>query len=237
MHVAICDDNVADRKHMERLLSRESDKRVGTPNILYIDSYGDKDHFLVNPLKYNIIFMDMCLESGTVEYLIDELVKMGYSAPLVLYSSKIDYTRIPNLPEFVFHAKKPYIPEPLPNFLKLGDENVRGFVPTISIHSSNSKTEIIKDELEYIISNGNGSRLYMVDGTFTDADESLGIIRQLLEPYEEFEYVNKNGIANFKFVSAVMPFNIIMQSYYQFKTSLFKYSGFKRLKEDMDSFC
>ena len=57
MHVAICDDNVADRKHLERLLSRESDKRAGTTNILYIDSYGDKDYFLKNqtPLKYNII--------------------------------------------------------------------------------------------------------------------------------------------------------------------------------------
>ena len=62
MHVAICDDNVADRKHLERLLSRESDKRAGTTNILYIDSYGDKDYFLKNqtPLKYNIIFMAMC---------------------------------------------------------------------------------------------------------------------------------------------------------------------------------
>ena len=29
MHIAICDDNVADRKHLERLLSRESAKRAG----------------------------------------------------------------------------------------------------------------------------------------------------------------------------------------------------------------
>ena len=27
MHVAICDDNVADRRQLERLLKRESDKR------------------------------------------------------------------------------------------------------------------------------------------------------------------------------------------------------------------
>ena len=42
MHIAICDDNIADRKHLERLLSRESDKRMGTPNLLYVDSYGDR---------------------------------------------------------------------------------------------------------------------------------------------------------------------------------------------------
>ena len=107
MHVAVCDDNVADRRHIERLLSRESDKRAGTPNILYIDSYGDKDHFLINPLKYNIIFMDMCSRPGLVEEIIEQLTMMGYRAPLILYSSKIDYTAIPNLPDYVIHAKNP----------------------------------------------------------------------------------------------------------------------------------
>lgn len=236
MHVAICDDNVADRKHLERLLSRESDKRIDTPNILYVDSYGDKDHFLINPLKYNIVFMDMCLEKGTVEYILDELVAMGFTAPLVLYSSKIDYTAIPNLPDFVVHAKKPYIPEPLPKLLKLGDENVEGFIATISVHQNGTLIEVEKDEIEYAVGNENGTALHMVDGTSIDTDETISAIRQILEPYEEFEYINKNGIANFRFVSAVMPFHVIMQSYYQFKTSLLRYHEFKLLKEDMDSF-
>ena len=59
MHIAICDDNVADRKHLERLLSRESAKRAGTPNVLYVHSYGDQVHFLRNPLRYDLIFLDM----------------------------------------------------------------------------------------------------------------------------------------------------------------------------------
>ncbi len=111
MHIAICDDNVADRKHLERLLSRESDKRAGTPNILDVDSYGEKMHFLANPLKYNLIFMDMSTEPGIVEFIIEHLNAMGYHAPLVLYSDKIDYTQIPNLPDYVVHAQKPYIPD------------------------------------------------------------------------------------------------------------------------------
>ena len=97
MHVAICDDNVADRKHLERLLSRESDKRAGTPNILYVDSYGEKMHFLANPLKYNLIFMDMSSEPGIVEFILEHLEEMGYHAPLVLYSDKIDYTALARL--------------------------------------------------------------------------------------------------------------------------------------------
>lgn len=236
MHVAICDDNVADRKHLERLLSRESDKRRGTPNILYVDSYGDTEHFLVNPLKYNIIFMDMNLEQGTVEYLIDALVAMGYNAPLVLYSSRIDYMAIPNLPDFVIHAKKPYIPEPLPGFLALGDENVRGYVAVIKVHQGGAAVEAAKDEIEYAVSSANGCTIHMTDGTRLDVDEDIVRLQQLLAPYEEFERVNKNGIANFKFVSAVLPFQLIMQSYYQLPISLFRYREFKFLKEEMDHF-
>lgn len=236
MHVAICDDNVADRKHLERLLSRESDKRRDTPNILYVDSYGDKDHFLINPLKYNIIFMDMCHEKGTVEYILGELVAMGYSAPLILYSSRIDYTAIPNLPDFVVHAKKPYIPEPLPTFLKLGDENVRGYIATIAVHQNGASINVPKDEIEYIIAGENSTVLYMLDNTRIDVDESIADLMQILEPYEEFERANKNGIANFKFVSAVMPLHLIMQSYYQFPISPFRYREFKFLKDEMDHF-
>ena len=40
MHIAICDDNIADRKHLERLLSRESDKRMGC--LLYTSDAADE---------------------------------------------------------------------------------------------------------------------------------------------------------------------------------------------------
>ena len=33
MHIAICDDNIADRKQTERLLGRESDRRAKTDKI------------------------------------------------------------------------------------------------------------------------------------------------------------------------------------------------------------
>lgn len=236
MHVAICDDNVADRKHIERLLSRESDKRVGTPNILYIDSYGDKEHFLTNPLKYNIIFMDMCSEEGIVEEIIGRLEKMGYHAPLVLYSSKIDYTSIPNLPDYVVHAKKPYIPDPLPEYLKLGDANVTGYIVTIQTHKNSILSTVVKDSIMYALEQEHGSRLYLLDGEYADVDENISELRQLLEPYEEFERINKKSIANFKFVSTVMPFTVIMQDYKQLKISPFRYREYKWLKEDMDAF-
>ena len=234
MHVAVCDDNVADRRHIERLLSRESDKRAGTPNILYIDSYGDKDHFLINPLKYNIIFMDMCSRPGLVEEIIEQLTMMGYRAPLILYSSKIDYTAIPNLPDYVIHAKKPYIPDPLPEYLLLGDRNVVGNIVTVSVHTNDTVSYIPKNYIMYALQEEKGSTLYLPNGEFVSVEEDISELRRIFAPYEEFERVNTTSIANFKFVSAVVPLSIYMQDYRKLKISMWKYSDYKRLKEKMD---
>lgn len=234
MHIAICDDNVADRKHLERLLSRESDKRAGTPNILYVDSYGEKMHFLANPLKYNLIFMDMSSEPGIVEFILERLNEMGYHAPLVLYSDKIDYTQIPNLPDYVVHAKKPYIPDPLPDFLALGDANVRGHVVTVAVHTDTVINHIPKYTILYAIEENNTCRLYLTDGKSINIDEKIDELRQLFEPFEEFARVNNNSIANFKYVSAVMPGTLVMQDYRELKIPLLRYREYKGLKHKMD---
>jgi DNA-binding LytR/AlgR family response regulator len=236
MHVAICDDNVADRKHIERLLSRESDKRAGTPNVLYIDSYGNKEKFLINPLMYNIVFMDMCSSTGIVEEIISKIDEMGFNAPLILYSSKIDYKQIPNLPSYVIHQNKPYLPEPLPELLKLGDLNVRGHIETVSLHSKGILHEVPKEDAMYVViaDNKKDSIITFSDRTTLVVDEDLSEIRHILEPYEEFMMINKKTIVNFKYVTMVMYIGLVMQDYVQFKFSPFKYMDFKKQKLKMD---
>ena len=59
MHLAICDDHMADRKQMERLLGRESDRHMNTTGVLYVDSFGSKESILVTPMIYDAIFMDI----------------------------------------------------------------------------------------------------------------------------------------------------------------------------------
>ncbi|MCI8316436.1 MAG: hypothetical protein HFH74_15660 [Lachnospiraceae bacterium] len=234
MHVAICDDNVADRKHLERLLSRESDKRAGTPNILYVDSYGEKMHFLANPLKYNLIFMDMSSEPGIVEFILEHLDEMGYHAPLILYSDKIDYTKIPNLPDYVVHAKKPYIPDPLPDFLALGDANVVGHVISVNVHTNSVVSSIPKYMIMYAVEENNTCTLYLTDGTSMKVEEKIEELRQIFEPFEEFERVNTKSIVNFKYVTAVMPISVMMQDSKEFKISLLRYREYKWLKQEID---
>ena len=56
MHVAVCDDNIADRKQTERLLGRESDRRAKLTEGLFVDSYGNEQSLLTKPMQYDVFF-------------------------------------------------------------------------------------------------------------------------------------------------------------------------------------
>lgn len=236
MHIAICDDNVADRKHLERLLSRESDKRAGTPNILYVDSYGDKDHFLRNPLMYDMIFLDMTATPTVAEEIIEKLVQMGFHAPLILYSSKIDYTTFTNLPETVVHMKKPYIHNPLPELLKLGDAQAQKSknAETIAIPCENGIQYIPKDNICYCMPASSGYLLGLTDGSKKNISIDISELQILILPYREFCRITKNHIINMQYVKKMNPFSISMQDHEKFRINPFNYSDFKELKENID---
>ena len=94
MHIAVCDDNIADRKQTERLLGRASDRRLHTTGVLYIDSYGNVEAVLRSPMLYDAFFIDMT--SGPVNgfQLARKLIDAGVVAPIILCISTIDYPAV-----------------------------------------------------------------------------------------------------------------------------------------------
>jgi hypothetical protein len=72
------------------------------------------------------------------------------------------------------------------------------------------------------------------DRTTLVVNEDLSEIRRILEPYEEFMMISKKTIANFKYVTMVMYWSLVMQDYVQFRFSPFKYMDFKMQKLKMD---
>lgn len=235
MHIAICDDNVADRKHLERLLSRESDKRMGTPNILYVDSYGNEENFFKNPEKYDLFFIDMVHSPDLTLHIVKRLQKMGIDAPIVLYSSKIDYSTISELSAGIVHMKKPYIPDPLPELLKLGDQYVTGHVETIVLHTNQTPRIVPAHDIFYFFETKDGKKnLCMKDGTTLQIMENIGEVGHILEPYQEYARISKTAVVNMRLVTLVTPFSIMMQDYKEFFHSPFRYRELRDWKLSMD---
>ena len=116
MHIAVCDDNVADRKQTERLLGRESDARIQTSGNLYIDSYGNVDSLMQAPMKYDLFFLDMTESKPDGMETAVMLRKSGVTAPIALCISKIDYRLISPAPENILIWKSPSKKRNYPNF-------------------------------------------------------------------------------------------------------------------------
>lgn len=114
MHIAICDDNIADRKQMERLLSRESDKRLSSTGNLYIDSYGNAKALLEATLTYDAYYIDMCRTEGiTGMDMVMALTEKGILSPMILCCSDINYREL-TLPENILsQGNISYLDKPL----------------------------------------------------------------------------------------------------------------------------
>ena len=108
MHIAICDDNVADRKQLERLLKRESDKRASTTGIIYADSFGNAPALLTNPMQYDAFYIDVCKTEGVTGIdVAAELTARGINAPIVMCCSDINYR------EHIFPANVIFLDKPI----------------------------------------------------------------------------------------------------------------------------
>lgn len=91
MHIAICDDNMADRKQLEQLLERASDRRIHTTGVFHIDSYGNMDAVMDSSMLYDAFFID--ITDGPVNgfQLVRKLIDAGVAAPIILCISTINY--------------------------------------------------------------------------------------------------------------------------------------------------
>ncbi len=113
MHLAVCDDNIADRKQMERLLGRESDRRQNTTGVLYVDSFGNRDAILTTPMIYDGLFIDMTEDGSDAVEIAGKLREAGSVLPIVFCCSRIDYRKSPSLPDNCFFLDKPVHPAEL----------------------------------------------------------------------------------------------------------------------------
>ncbi len=223
MRIAICDDNIADRKHLERLLARESDKRAGTPNILYVDSFGDKEHFLMNPLAYDLIFMDMASSPADAEEILYKLTIMESNIPLVLCSSTVDYTTFSNLPDTVIHRNKPYTAGLLPELLALGDTHIKNEVVKLAVPCPDRLHYIPKDDIMYCMPVQDGYVICLQDGSDMTLACDIREFQLLVLPHSEFYRSDKRHIINTRVLTRVTPLSVIMQDGKKFPISFLRF--------------
>ena len=154
MHIAICDDNVADRKQLERLLKRESDKRTNSKDNLFFDSFGNTTALFANPMQYDLFYIDMCKTEGVTGIdAVNGLFARGVNAPIVLCISDIDYRTV-SFPENVLFLDKPINVEELSASINHAYDIRSQAEPLIELREEKKTLYVTEPEIYYAVEDG-----------------------------------------------------------------------------------
>jgi len=209
MHIAICDSNIADRKQMERLLERESDKRKQDTGVLYIDSFGSKDALLECPLVYDCYYLDFPSPPFSAYDMARTLRDKGIVSPIVFCISTMDYRECGELLPNTIFIDKPILVKDLSDSLdKALSLKNELYVPKIELRNTKETFYLLEEDVLYAEGRDNTILVYMKDGSVKPAVGFIDNLWQNLLPFKTFSPVNKTTIVNTRYVSEITAFHV-----------------------------
>ncbi|MGN1147423.1 MAG: hypothetical protein ACI4TB_03310 [Lachnospiraceae bacterium] len=220
MHIAICDDNVADRKQLERLLKRESDKRAATTEGLYVDSYGHPDSLLKNPMQYDAFFIDICHTEGFSGIdVVHSLTSIGSSSPIILCSSLVPYReQAEGLPERVLFLDKPIKVTELSAIIEEAQKIKDSSVPTIELREDKGTYYVTEPDILYAIEDNRTLIVTLKDGRKVTLGTTATNFFSQVENFPTFFAPNIHAVANGRHIQRIRLCKITMCDGTVFKT-------------------
>ncbi len=212
--IALCDTNFADRKQMERLLERESDKRINSC-VFYMDTYGNQDALLNNPRVYDAYFLDMPNESYSAYDLAKDIRLRDIYSPIIFCNSTMNYQNCGKELPNTYFINKPILVADLSNILdELIKQKEENYVPTVEIRNTKDVFYLTEKEIVYCQNRGRSSiiKLYLQDGTIMETENFIDNFLTELKPLGNFFMANNNTIINARYVSKVGLFRISLQN-------------------------
>lgn len=210
MHIALCDDNVADRKQFERLTKRESDKRAASTGIIYVNSFGNAETLLHNPMQYDAFYIDVCQTEGiTGQDIAHKLIEQGVNAPIILCCSKINYREL-KFPENVFFLDKPLVVAEFATSLDRVQEIASAREHLIELRVENHTQYVREADILYALQRGMMLDIQMTDGsTITILDTAINFFRQA-ESHKSFFRPTANVVINGRHLAEIKLFHVVM---------------------------
>ena len=216
MHIAICDDNIADRKQLERLLDRESDRRKSTSGVFFCDSYGNSEHLSRNPMPYELFFLDMTNEEPDGLSFAIELRRLGVTAPIALCSSSINYQdALKKLPEQERPADLLFIDKPIKvaeltaiidEALHLGSNRAS----TIELRSDRTTVYAYEDDIVYVTSKNAYLTVHLIDGRDITMLDTVSNFYSMIKNYKHLVLVSERAIINAAHVQKMSGLKVTM---------------------------
>lgn len=214
MHIAICDDNIADRKQLERLLKKESDTRNKMTEGFYVDSYGNCSALFRSPMLYDIFFIDLTESETNGMEVCQKLLCYGVHAPIVLCSSKIRYSEIKTqnpLPDNVLFLDKPLKKEELSEKLDFALSAKQTAVSRIELREESGEHCYVEEaDILYAIASGKYLQVTLRNKKVLSILSTLDNLYSQLEMYPSFFLLNRKVLVNGRHLIKVRLFTATM---------------------------
>lgn len=240
MHIAICDDNVADRKQSERLLGRESDARKSVTGVFYTDSYGVGANLFPKRMSYDLFFIDLNEGPQRGHEFAVSLCENGVTAPIVLCSSNPDYlseqTELAQKYKNILFLNKPILKAELSKILDQAEILEKNQVKTIELRHQNDTLYITEEELVYVRSKGRYLEVFLKDGsTVSILDNILNFYHSLII-FDNIILISEKTIVNASYVTSFHPFGLTINGKIKFPSTLRGYRWLKAIKNKEKSY-
>lgn len=233
MHIAICDDNIADRKQLERLLGRESDKRKSDSGVFFCDSYGNTEQLRHNPMPYELFFLDMVYQAPNALEFALELRELGVTAPIVLCSSKLPYEKmasgLSSLPENLLFLEKPIKVAELSALLDHAIQLNAGRISTIELRNDKETRYVFEKDILYITGSTSTVHIQLTDHSTFSILTSLENFYSSLSRYPALVMLTEHIVLNLSHITKHTIFRITFSDGSTLPSSPILHAALKRV--------
>lgn len=210
MYIAVVADNAAERKNLERLLSR-SIENVSIPSVeIYVESYGNVDAAMQTPMKYSLYILDFSENPSDFTIMLDRL-HAEPTTPMIAMCLPSDIPTEETSDDFQF-LKKPLEQSAIEKLLvTLVQFEKDSYVPRIEIRSKERTYYKTADEIIYAEAGKGTNTIHFTDGTFVLHYGEFSELADAVLFDEPFVYYDKY-IVNSNYVTSLVRNKLTLEN-------------------------
>lgn len=212
LRIALCDSDPGDRKQMERLLERESDRRVNTTGVFYVDTFGGVEAIVNAAMLYDVYFLDstdpICDAYGIAEAIRNK----GILSPIVFCISTIDYRKSGKpLPNTYFMDKPIKVTELTEMIDTIIEEKRNNYIPTIELRNNYEAFYVTEKDILYFEGSGYNVNVHYVGGNIKPATCMIDQLWRDLYAFPTFQLINDTTIVNMRYAASTGLMSVLMR--------------------------
>lgn len=210
MHIAVCIDNTANRKQMERLLHRASDKQP-PEKVYYIDSFGSMSAVMCKPKLYDLFLLDIVEAEADGLTLAFMLRSAGVTCPIVLCPYAVDYrSRLNDLNEedakiassFLF-LDQPVKVDELEALLEHAQTCFENAIPTMELRGDKYTIYALEEEFQYAVQEKERVRVYLTKDRQISVFASVRNLYDEIKNFQSILYITDSFLVHKDFIASL----------------------------------